>query len=251
MLSLSNVFLDFLLLSGRILAACNVAAYTSAICIYLLGLCPATTLVAILVSAPEGLSIARAFTPSLTLSTLLGGTGHSSEASGVRSDAQRPYRLEKLVVRVLKHAPCVVLAVFVDAMLREALVAGAAAVAAAGQDGSYWGNWLSGVVGTMVFAPTAVRYLPLVPFIYMFFVAKPPPRPTPPPSSASGAAEISAAATPSTAERSSCGVVVAGGGVGGLVLGACLKQLGLPFEVRVALESGRGGGGGSRLRVDR
>ena len=229
---------------GRMLAACTVAAYASSICVYFLGLCPATTLSAILLSAPEGLSIARAFTPSLTLPKLQGGSIHNSEASGGRSDAQRPYRLEKLVVRILKHAPCVVLAVFADAMVREAVAAGSAAVAAA-QGGSYWGNWLSGVVGTMVLAPAAVRYLPLAPFIYMFFVAKPPPRPPPPSSSASDASSISTA-TPPASERS-CGVVVSGGGVGGLVLGACLQQLGLPFEVWAALKSK---GGGVHLRVN-
>ena len=212
------------------LAACHVAAYASSICIYLLGLCPATTLAAILLSAPEGLSIARVFTPSLTLPRLLGGSIHSSEASGGRSDAERPYRLEKLVVRVLKHAPCVVIAVFADTMFREAMAAGAAAVAAA-QGGSYWGNWLSGVVGTMVLAPAAVRCLPLVPFVYMFFVASPPPRPPPPPSSASSTAQVSAATTQPAAERKQYGVVVAGGSVGGLVLGACLQQIGLPYEV--------------------
>lgn len=228
-LSLFPTFWRFFVLPfGRMLAACNVAAYASSICIYLLGLCPATTLVAILLSAPEGLSIARAFTPSLSWPRLLGGSTHSPEASEGRSDAQRPYRLERLVVRILKHAPCVVLAVFADAMAREAVAAGGAAVAAA-QGGNYWGNWLSGVVGAMFFSPAAVRCLPLVPFLYMFFVAKPPPRPPSPPSSAPS----SASGTPAASEGSR-GVVVAGGGVGGLVLGACLQQLGLPFEVRVA-----------------
>lgn len=213
------------------LGACNVLAYASAICIFLMGLCRVTTLAAILLSAPEALSIARAFNPSWTpWQSLLGGkTPSKGSGEGGGSDKhqrQRPYRLEGLVVRILKHAPGVLLAVFADTILREVIAAGTAAAAtAAADDGrgvagsSYWGAWLSGVADVLFSTSLPVRCLPLVPFVYIFFLSSPRPRPPPPPS-------------PATEAKKQAGVVVAGGGVGGLVLGACLQELGLPFEVK-------------------
>lgn len=220
--------------TARLLGACNVLAYLSAICIFFMGLCTPTTLVAILLSAPEGLSIARSFNPSLKMMTASG----SGKAPPDGNDEQQrlPYRLEGLVVRILVHAPCVVLAVFADAALVEIIAAGAAATAKAAEGGHagccFWRtvmDWLSDVAGALVSTSLPVRCLPLVPFLYMFFVKRPPPPPPPPSSSVkdatSGAAETTTLSVPPT-------VVVAGGGVGGLVLGACLQQLGLPYEVR-------------------
>ncbi|CAM9168255.1 unnamed protein product [Scytosiphon promiscuus] len=237
---------------SRILGAFNVLAYVSAVCIFSMGLCPATTLAAILFSAPEALSIARAFNPSLTLRQLVLGGGNASSCgaggggAGVEKQArQRPYRLEGLVVRILKHAPGVVLAVFADTILREAIAAGSAAAAAAGGSGgdgggsrgSFWGSWLSGAASILVSTPVLVRCLPLVPFVYMFFLSSPRPRPPPPPPSA----ESSAAAKSGPAGEEK--VVVAGGGVGGLVLGACLQEIGLPFEILEKSLSGEDNGG--------
>lgn len=193
-------------------------AYVSAVCVFFAGLCPATTLAAILLSAPEALSIARAFNPSLTLPRQMPNIKAGGKAP------HRPHHLTGLVVRVLKHAPLVVLAVFADTLIREAVAAGAASAAGDGDDGAVkWYRWLVGV-GTLLFSTsTWVRCLPLVPFVYLFFVKKPPSPPPP-----RSAAVDSAANPPEQHPR----IVVAGGGVGGLVLGACLQQLGLPFEVR-------------------
>lgn len=211
--------------SSRIIGVCNILAYVSAICLFLLDLCPATTLIAILISAPEAMSIARAFNPSLVSLQLLGGRPKKG-----RSQEERPYRLEGLVKRILAHSPCVVLAVFVDNVLRVVVAAGTAAAAAAEGDGSgYWHNCFAGAV-VMLFSPSLVlRCLPLVPFVYMFFVQKP--CPAPPFRTSSSATSK----TPSSAQRTmtvaSNRVVVTGGGIGGLILGSCLQQIGLPFEV--------------------
>lgn len=206
----------------------NVLAYASAICIFLLGLCPATTVAAILLSAPEALSIARAFNPSFKPWQLLPGSNARAKGSGEKGrneNQQRPYRLEGLVVRILKHAPGVVLAVFADTVLREAIAAGTAAAAAAADDSGvlsfpYRGKWLSGVAGVLFSTSLLVRSLPLVPFVCMFFLSSP--RPRAPPTETS---------QPAAGAKEKAGVIVAGGGVGGLVLGACLQELGLPFEV--------------------
>ena len=202
-----------------------ILAYSSAIGIFLLGLCPATTVAIILLSAPEALSIARAFNPSLKPWQLLLGGNTCRKGSGEnrgRDDQQRPYRYEGLVVRVLKHGPGVVLAVSADTMLREAIAAGTAATENEGGvlSFAYCGKWLWGVAGMLFSTSLPVRCLPLVPFVYLFFLSSPRPRPPPQASShqAAGAKE-------------KAGVIVAGGGVGGLVLGACLQELGLPFEV--------------------
>lgn len=241
----------------RMLGAFNVLAYASAACIFFLGLCPATTLVAILLSAPEALSIARAFNPSLTpgQQTRECSTSSSKQtgeaAAGDSGKQQRPYRLEGLVVRVLKHGPGIVLAVFADTVLREAMAAGSAAAAAedSGIEGvSYWGSWMSGVLGVALSPSLAVRCLPLLPFVYLFFLSSPGKRPPPSEtatsttaqqasssagggSSESSVAAAAAVAAGATEKKRTAGVVVAGGGVGGLVLGACLQELGLPFEV--------------------
>lgn len=237
----------------RMLGAFNVLAYASAACIFLLGLCPATTLAAILLSAPEALSIARAFNPSLTPGQLTRGCSTSpskqtGEAAAGDSGKQRPYRLEGLVVRVLKHGPGIVLAVFADTVLREAMAAGSAAAAAedSGIEGvTYWGSWLSGALGVALSPSLAVRCLPLLPFVYLFFLSTPG-KPAPPSNTATsttaqqlasasaggGSSESAAAAAAGAKEKErAAGVMVAGGGVGGLVLGACLQELGLPFEV--------------------
>lgn len=225
------------------LGVCNALAYVSAICIFLMGLCPATALVAILLSAPEALSIARAFNPSWSPWQRLLGGKTSSKGSGEgggdgdEREPKRPYRLEGLVVRILKHSPCVVLAVFADTILREVIAAGTAAAAAVegGSDdfgSSYWGGWLSGVAGVLFSRSLPVRCLPLLPFVYMFFLSSPPPRRPPPPSLATSTAAAATASTTAAAAKKQPGVVVAGGGVGGLVLGACLQELGLPFEVK-------------------
>lgn len=213
------------------MGAFNVLAYASAIGIFLLGLCPATTLAAILLSAPEALSITRAFNPSLKPWQLLCGGNTCSKGSGEKGGSEnqkRPYRLEGLVVRILKHAPGVVLAVSADTLLREAIAVGARAAAAAATtenegsvlSSSYCGKWLSGVAGMLFSTSLAVRCLPLVPFVCMFFLSSPRPR-APPAASSQQAAGA----------KEKAGVIVAGGGVGGLVLGACLQELGLPFEV--------------------
>lgn len=239
----------------RILGTFNVLAYASAACIFFLGLCPATTLAAILLSAPEALSIARAFNPSLTPGQLTRGCSTSSStqtgeaAAGDSGKQPRPYRLEGLVVRVLKHGPGIVLAVFADTVLREAMAAGSAAAAEDSgiEGGSYWSSWLSGVFGVALSPSLAVRSLPLLPFVYLFFLSSPGKRPPPPSktetsttapeasSSAGGGSSESASAASAAAgakeKKRAAGVVVAGGGVGGLVLGACLQELGLPFEV--------------------
>lgn len=194
-----------------------------------MGLCPATTLAAILLSAPEALSIACAFNPSLKPWQLLLRGNACSEGSGENGGSekqQRPYRLEGLVVRILKHAPGVVLAVFADTVLREALAAGTGAAAAAAENEggvlgfSYCGKWLSDVAGVLFSTSLPVRCLPLVPFVYMFFLSSPRPRAPP-----------AASSQPAAGTKEQAGVVVAGGGVGGLVFGACLQELGLPFEV--------------------
>lgn len=203
---------------GRLLGAFNVLAYASAICIFLVGLCPATTLAAILLSAPEALSIARAFNPSFQ------PWGGWEKDGGEKQ--HRPYRLEALVVRILKHAPGLVLAVFADTVLRETIAAGTAS--AAENDGgvlsfSYCGEWLSGAAGVLLSTSLPVRCLPLVPFVCMFFLSSPRPRAPPAVASSRPAA--------AGAKEEQAGVIVAGGGVGGLVLGACLQELGLPFEV--------------------
>lgn len=212
------------------LGALSVLAYVSAVGIFLAGLCPATTLAAILLTAPEALSIARGFNPSWQLLPGGNNTGEKGRGEGEGGKKkQRPYRLEGLVVRVLKHAPGAVLAVFADTVLREAIAAGTAAAEGGGGiagDSSYWKNWLSGVAGVLCSTSLGVRCLPLVPFVYLFFLSKPAP-PTPPSSATTTAEDSSAAGTDKQA-----GVIVAGGGVGGLVLGACLQELGLPFEVK-------------------
>ena len=202
-------------------------AYASAICIFLMGLCPATTVAAILLSAPEALSIARAFNPSFKPSQLLlGGNTWSKGSRDKRGSEkqQRPYRLEGLVVRILKHAPGVVLAVFADTVLREVIAAGMAAAAAENEAGllsfAYCEKWLSGVAGVMFSTSLPVRSLPLVPFVCMFLLSSPRPRSPP-----------AASSQPAAGGKEKAGVIVAGGGVGGLVLGACLQELGLPFEV--------------------
>eukprot|EP00752_Nemacystus_decipiens_P013459 g11921.t1 len=214
---------------SRLLGAFNVLAYASAIGIFLVGLCPATTLAAILMSAPEALSIALAFNPSLKPWQLLLWGNPCSKGSGEKGGSgnqRRPYRLEGLVVRILKHAPGVVLAVFADTVLREAIAAGTAAAAAVAENeggvwnSSYCGKWLSGVAGVLFSTSLPVRCLPLVPFVYMFFLSSPRPRATP----AASAQQVAGG-------KEKAGVIVAGGGVGGLVLGACLQELGLPFEI--------------------
>lgn len=233
---------DSSLHSCRMLGVCNVLAYVSAVCIFLMGLCPATTLVAVLLSAPEALSIARAFNPSWPpwIPFLRGKT--SSKGSGERGGGsdrngrERPYRLEGLVMRILKHSPGVVLAVFADTILREVMAAGTAAAAAVDDDGdgfgsSYWWAWSSGIAGVLFSRSLRVRCIPLVPFVYMFFLSSPPPRRSPPPSSATSTATEAATSTTAPEAKKQPAVVVAGGGVGGLVLGACLQELGLPFEV--------------------
>ncbi|CBJ28407.1 Flavoprotein Monooxygenase [Ectocarpus siliculosus] len=252
---------------SRMLGAFNVLAYASAACIFLLGLCPATTLAAILLSAPEALSIARAFNPSLTPGQLTRGCSTSPSkqtgeaAAGDSGKQQRPYRLEGLVVRVLKHGPGIVLAVFADTVLREAMAAGSAAAAATAEDSgiegvSYWGSWLSGTLGVALSPSLAVRCLPLLPFVYLFFLSTPG-KPAPPSntatsttaqqlasSSAGGWSSESAAAAAGAKEKErAAGVVVAGGGVGGLVLGACLQELGLPFEILEKSPNGEDVGG--------
>lgn len=218
--------------AGRILGAFNALAYISAMGISFSGLCPTTTLAAILLSAPEALSIASAFNPSLTSGQLPPGTENASASGAGGGEKQRPYRLEGLVVRVLKHAPGVVLAVFADTLLREAAAAGTAAAAAAGGGGEsrgpYWGSWLYGAASVLVSTPVLVRCLPLVPFVYMFFLSSPGPRPPPP--STTKLSPV-AKSEPDEEAKERARVVVAGGGVGGLVLGACLQEIGLPFEV--------------------
>lgn len=210
----------------RLLGAFNLLAYASAICIFLMGLCPATTVAAILLSAPEALSIARAFNPSLKPCQLLRGGSSCSKGSGEKGGSehqQRPYRLEGLVVRILKHAPGVVLALFIDTVLREAIAAGTAA-AAENEGGvlsfSYCEKWTSGVAAVLFSTSLPVRCLPLVPFVCMFVLSSPGPRPPP-----------AASPQPAAGAKENAGVIVAGAGVGGLVLGACLQGLGLPFEV--------------------
>ncbi|CAN0393759.1 unnamed protein product [Ectocarpus sp. 8 AP-2014] len=252
---------------SRMLGAFNVLAYASAACIFLLGLCPATTLAAILLSAPEALSIARAFNPSLTPGQLTRGCSTSPSkqtgeaAAGDSGKQQRPYRLEGLVVRVLKHGPGIVLAVFADTVLREAMAAGSAAAAAAEDSSiegvSYWGSWLSGALGVALSPSLAVRCLPLLPFVYLFFLSTPG-KPAPPSNTAKsttaqqlasssaggGSSESATAAAAGAKEKErAAGVVVAGGGVGGLVLGACLQELGLPFEILEKSPNGEDVGG--------
>lgn len=196
----------------RMLGACNILAYLSAIGIYLMGLCHATTLVAVLMTAPEGLSIALAFNPSF-----------NPKSRGT----QRPYHLEGLVLRCIKHAPGVVLAVFADIVLRELFAAGSSAATAV-SDGSAGASagvsigvvaaWLKCVGGLLWSSSLLVSCLPLIPFVYTFLVRSPPPKPQP---------AVEEAAAGGYDE----GVVIAGGGIGGLVLAACLQELGLPFQV--------------------
>ncbi|CAM9183008.1 unnamed protein product, partial [Hapterophycus canaliculatus] len=228
--------------SSRLFALFMVVGYVSVVCIYFMGLCPVTTLVAILVGAPEAMSISRAFNPSLTLKQLLLGSGDasSSGASSEKHSGRRPYALDSLVARVLKHGPGLVLATCADTMLREASMAGKAAVAAAAADGdvdgggflgSYWGSWLSGAAGMFISTSFLVRCLPLVPFIYLFILKSP--RKSPPPPSTESESESSSASKAARPEEAKerARVVVAGGGVAGLVLGACLQEIGLPFEI--------------------
>lgn len=207
------------------LGVCNVLAYLSAIFIYFMGLCNMTTLIAVLSSAPEGMRIALAFNPSLfTKAPPKGGEIFNDNNKDPASrNTQRPYRLEGLVLRCLKHAPCVVLAVFADTVLRELFTAGSAAASTLsttdrGQKHEFLVKWLTGVVGILWLSSLPLRCLPLVPFVYTFLMRSPP--------SQSARASIAPESSPAA------GIIVAGGGIGGLVLGACLQELALPFEVR-------------------
>lgn len=211
------------------MGCCHILAYFSAVCIYFMGLCHATTVAAILFSAPEALSIALAFNPSWGTSLRL----HQKEDKNAKNTAdfsQRPYRLEGLVVRCLQHAPSIVLAVFADTVLREAMAAGMAGTVVEFGDGRLYNltSWLLGVLGLLWSSSLHVRVLPLIPFVYMFFICRPP---SPPPrlvTEASGTLSFPSKATQPVTD----GVIIAGAGIGGLVLGACLQQLGIPFEVR-------------------
>lgn len=210
------------LFHSRMIAACSALAYLSAICIYLMGLSPATTLAAVLFTAPDAFSIARAFNPALIPS--LSARGKAASAR------RRPYRLEGLVIRVLKQAPSIVIAVFVDKMLREIFTVVSGTALKVGPDGLSFGalvRWLADVGSALlVNGSLPVRCVPMVPFVCLFLVKKGP-RPSSSCAKRKDAEPVS--------EARSDGIVVVGGGVGGLVLGACLQQLGLPFQVNRGL----------------
>ena len=92
-------------------------------------------------------------------------------------------------------------------------------------------RWMAGVgVELLLKGSLPVRCIPVLPFVYLFFFRKRPrlPASTSPQKQGFGALGTSAASM----ATSSGTIIVAGGGVGGLVLGACLQQLGLPFQVR-------------------
>lgn len=198
---------------GRIIGACYVTAYFSAVLIYCLGLCRLTALVAILSLAPSAMSIAADFNPSVT-----------AWLKGKHTPC-RTYDVHGLVRRGLAHSPLIVLIVFAESVVREAVSAGTIAAAAGAPDESgpvvYLSIWLAGTLGLLRSSSLHVRCLPLVPFLYLFFVKPSRPGGTPP---------KTACPAPSTPTKQAGGVIVAGGGVGGIVLGACLKELGLPFE---------------------
>lgn len=210
--------LYLVLFHSRIIAACSALAYLSAICIYLMGLSPATTLAAVLFTAPDAFSIACAFNPALIPSLFA-----RDEAASAR---RRPYRLEGLVVRVLKQAPSIVVAVFVDKMLREIFAVISGTALEVGPDGFTFGGlarWLVDVGSALlVTGSLPIRCAPMLPFVCLFLVGKGP-RPSSSPAKLEDAEPVS--------ETRTDGIVVVGGGVGGLVLGACLQQLGLPFQV--------------------
>lgn len=196
-------------------------AYLSAFSIYCLGYCHATNLAAILLSAPEGLSIAVAFNPSLVASL---------KRRGKQDTRYRPYRIEGLVIRILKHAPQVVIAVFFDTILREILAIGdvGSEIATVNESHDPAANrgerilrWLMGIATAAHDRSLLVRCLPLIPFLYMYFVRTP----------EKPARQESQSSAASVTKRESSGIIVAGGGIGGLVLGACLQELGLPYEV--------------------
>lgn len=181
-----------------------------------MGLCGASTLALILLGAPEALSIAADLNPSLTASL----TGRTSQSA-----RKRPYDLQHMMKRCIANAPSMVMAVFVDTLLREVLAAGAAGAASA-DAGDRLGlmiGWVTGVAGVLFSGRLFLCCLPLVPFVYMY-MSRPRSKPL-------GPGEEGVTASPKP-KPSSGGVIVAGGGVGGLVLGACLKELGLPFSVR-------------------
>ncbi|CAN0159802.1 unnamed protein product [Scytosiphon promiscuus] len=124
--------------------------------------------------------------------------------------------------------------------MRVAVAGGTAAVAAAADEGgdsgglwgSYWGIWLSGAIRTLISTPVLVRCLPSVPFFSMFILSSPrSPKPT-----AKGSKAVESG--PSKEAKEQERVVVAGGGVSGLVLGACLQEIGLPFEILEKSSSG-------------
>ncbi|CAM9444668.1 unnamed protein product [Chrysoparadoxa australica] len=174
----------------QLLAVFNAGAYASVIVLYGLGYCSLPALAAVLVSAPWGLRIAASFCPQ-------GG-------------AKRPYRLSGLVLQSLKHAPCVLLGLYSEAVAWE-----------------LW-HWLhdeppdmaavlSLLLRCVFFSLTPARSLPLVPFVSgVLLKRKPPPGPLEPSTSPSAAAGK---------------VVVVGGGVGGMILGLALQELGMEHVV--------------------
>lgn len=191
-----------------------------------MGLSPATTLAAVLFTVPDAFSVARAFNPALMPSP----SGRSEAASaGGTGTRRRPYRLEGLVVRVLKHAPSLVIAVFVDKTLREIFAVASGTALKVGPDGLSFGalvRWLPEVGSALLLTGSLpVRCVPMLPFVCLFLVPKGP-RP-----SSSPAKRKDAETLEPVSETRGDGIVVVGGGIGGLVLGACLQQLGLPFQV--------------------
>ncbi|CAM9554120.1 unnamed protein product [Phaeothamnion confervicola] len=206
----------------RYFAAAVAAAYAAAAGVHYLGLCRWTTLAAVLATAPPALALARDF--RLPADDL--------KAAGDESlpGPRRPYKMDGLVLRCLRHAPLPVLAVFAEALAHELLGDPRAAFSS---------------------PSLLLRCLPLVPFVWNFLVRRGPP-PAAGAASAAGstagaslaapAAPAAVAAAPAAwaaAMAATAGeVVVAGGGVGGLVLAATLHQLGIP--VRVLERSRRG-----------
>ncbi|CAM9385567.1 unnamed protein product [Choristocarpus tenellus] len=176
---------------SRLLGLGYILAYLSAVCLWAVGTCRFSTLLAILLSSPWALSITLAFNPS--------------------RGQTRPYNLSPLIVQCLKHAPCVVLMVFAEYLIREVSLL-------ATQQSSP----LTALYAVVFSRSLHVRCLAIYPFLWSMLIRGKPKTPQKSPETMRAGQE--------NGDRSS-GIVVVGGGIGGLVLGACLQELDIPFKI--------------------
>jgi 2-polyprenyl-6-methoxyphenol hydroxylase-like FAD-dependent oxidoreductase/1,4-dihydroxy-2-naphthoate octaprenyltransferase len=175
--------------SARLFALAVGLGYASVAVLYAARLSRLCTCLSILASAPWGLGIARDFC------------------------LHRPYKLDRLVLRCLKHAPMAVLGIFASCLAEEVLALGAASLT----------------------SPSLfLRCLPLVPFL-LGFLPKRHRTPVEQKGVERGGSRSSSSSSSSShpgqraAPQSS--VLIVGGGVGGLALAAALARLDIPFEL--------------------